>query len=418
MRLATNAVLLKALEALANQDAEAAEILSARFPDNQTLYAVANKLNVSDYAVSRRQKAAIEVLTDVILDREWQRREEMAQMFQANLPPASYRELFGVEAARAKLLEQLLNPDARWVVAIVGMGGIGKTALADAVVREAIKTFYFESVVWLRVEPQTMSGRSLSPEVTFNNLIAELLNQLRPDSRIVVPQQRLVEVRRILKSSPHLIVVDNLETETDTAYLLAHLSDLANPGKFLLTSRTRAPNETVAYHFPVDELSLESAIQLLKHHAASMGITVMNEATTADLKAIYDVTGGNPLALKLVVNLLDVQSLPQVLEGLIQSPTGPAEALYRRIYQQTWQTLSESARQLLKCLPLVGSSGADSHYLQIISGLSESQLWPAIQELRTRSLLEVWGSLHDKKYGIHRLTETFLKIDVIRWPTE
>lgn len=418
LRLATNEVLLSAIAELGNQDAELAEILSARFPDDETLYAVANKLNISEFAVSRKQKTAIDTLTEIILERERVRREEMAQTIQTNLPPPSYRQLFGADRAQAELLEQLLKPESRWVIAIVGMGGIGKTALADAVAREAIKTFYFETVVWLRVEPQTMSGRSLSPELTFDNLVAELLKRLRPESKAVTPQQRLGEVRQILKGSPHLVVVDNLETETDTAYLLSHLGDLAEPGKFLITSRTRAPKEATVYHFPVDELSLEDAVKLLKHHAENMGIETMNEATTADLEAIYEVTGGNPLALKLVVNLLDVQSLPQVLEGLTHNPAGPTEALYRRIYRQTWQTLSEEARQLLKCLPLVGGMGADSSYLQIISGLSEAQLWPAIQELRSRSLLEVWGTLNDKRYGIHRLTETFLKIDVIRWPSE
>ena len=418
LRLATNEVLLSAIEALENQDAELAEILTARFPDDLTLYAVANKLNISTDAVSRKQKAAIDALTGIILEQEWLRREEMSQTIQTNLPPPSYRQLFGAEKAQAELLEQLLKPESRWVIAIVGMGGIGKTALADAVAREAIKTFYFETVVWLRVEPQTMSGRSLSPELTFDNLVADLLQRLRPESKAVTPQQRLGEVRQILKSSSHLIIVDNLETDTDTAYLLAHLGDLADPGKFLITSRTRAPNEAVAYHFAVDELSLEDVVKLLKHHAENAGIMAMSEATTADLKAIYEVTGGNPLALKLVVNLLDVQSLPQVLDGLVQNQTGPVEALYRRIYQQTWQTLSEEARQLLKCLPLVGSTGADSGYLKVVSGLSEGQLWPAIQELRSRSLLEVWGTLHDRRYGIHQLTETFLKIDVIHWPSE
>lgn len=418
LRLATNEVLLSAIEALGNQDAELAEILYARFPDDLTLYAVANKLNISEFAVSRKQKAAIDTLTDILLEREALRREEMAQTIQTNLPPSSYRQLFGAEKAQTELVEQLLKPKSRWVITIVGMGGIGKTALADAVARETIKSFYFETAIWLRVEPQTMSGRSLSPELTFDNLMAELLKRLRPESKAVTPQQRLGEVRQILKGSPYLIIVDNLETETDTAYLLSHLGDLADPGKFLITSRTRAPNEAVAYHFAVDELSLEDAVKLLKHHADNAGITAMDEATTADLEAIYAVTGGNPLALKLVVNLLDVLSLPQVLNGLVQNQSGPVEELYRRIYQQTWQTLSEEARQLLKCLPLVGSTGADSSYLQVVSGLSESQLWPAIQQLRSRSLLEVWGTLHDKRYGIHRLTETFLKIDVIRWPSE
>ncbi len=71
---------------------------------------------------------------------------------------------------------------------------------------------------------------------------------------------------------------------------------------------------------------------------------------------------------------------------------------------------------LLQAMPLVSGAGATADYLQEISGLSAGQLWPAIQELRKRSLLEVRGDIREKRYGIHRLTETFLRTEIIHWP--
>ena len=38
--------------------------------------------------------------------------------------------------------------------------------------------------------------------------------------------------------------------------------------------------------------------------------------------------------------------------------------------------------------------------------------------LRNRSLLEVRGTIQAKRYGIHRLTETFLRTEIIHWPVE
>ncbi|MEZ4645485.1 MAG: hypothetical protein R3E31_22590 [Chloroflexota bacterium] len=86
------------------------------------------------------------------------------------------------------------------------------------------------------------------------------------------------------------------------------------------------------------------------------------------------------------------------------------------IYWQTWRTLSPQAQALLQAMPLLSEMGGSTEYLQTISGLTETEIWPALQELRSRSLLEVHGSLQQRRYGIHRLTETFLQTEIINWP--
>ena len=151
------------------------------------------------------------------------------------------------------------------------------------------------------------------------------------------------------------------------------------------------------------------------YHAQDIGISTVSEASDEELGSIYQLTGGNPLALKLVVSLLDVLPLGQIRTNLLQNKSGPLEGMYRQIYRQTWQTLSPEARTLLQAMPLVAEAGALPDYLQAISTLSDSQFWPAIQELRNRSLLEVRGNLLEKRYGIHRLTATFLQSDITHW---
>lgn len=418
LRLATNQVLLNGIEELTSQDETAARILRLRFPEDNSLLMVANKLNVSEHTVSRLQRAAIDRLTEIIHGREVAFRETHAQTIEALLPPPSYTRLFGLNDPCAKLATQLVQETgAPWVIAIVGIGGIGKTALADNVTRRVIRQFHFGEVIWLRIEPQTMSGRSQSPHLTYESLITDLAQRLWPDRvESLSPQQRLVQVRQALKTQPYLIIIDNLESETDTAYLLDRLNDLAQPSKFLLTSRTRLSELATVFNFSLDELSFDDATDLIHHHAGDIGVTSVITASETDIEAIYEVTGGNPLALKLVVSLLDTLSLSQILLNLKRGQQGSVEDLYRHIYWQTWQILSADARSLLKAMPLVAESGGTTEYLRRLSGLSETQLWPALQELRNRSLLEVRGTAQEKQYGIHRLTETFLHTEIIHWP--
>jgi hypothetical protein len=130
------------------------------------------------------------------------------------------------------------------------------------------------------------------------------------------------------------------------------------------------------------------------------------------------VTGGNPLALKLIVSLATVLPLPQVLTDLVHAHVGQIEQMYRRIYQSVWESLSDNARTLLEIMPMAAANGMGEAQMQAISGLPKRQLWAAITELAHRSLLEVRGTVQERRYGIHHLTESFLKTDIIGLPDE
>lgn len=418
LRLATNQVLLDGIEELELADQQGAEVLKLRFADDNTLMMVANKINVSEHTVSRIQRAAIVRLAAIIYERELEARGAQAQFLVAQLPPRSYSQLFGVEEGENRLLKHLLRSDGPGVVAIVGIGGIGKTALADAVTRRLAHGLLFEGVAWLRSEPQTMSGRSPSPQFTFENMIAELASSLGLGDAAGTPEQRLARVRQVLKSQPHLVVIDNLESDAETAYLLDHLNDLASPSKFLLTTRARHASQTAVFYVELGELPLRDAKSLVTRHARDIGLPDLFQTDAESIQAIYDVTGGNPLALKLVVSLLDLLPLQRILTDLKNSRPGPIEDLYKHIYWQAWRILSQDARSLLQAMPLVGETGGLPEYLQIISKLPDSNFWPALQELRSRSLVEIRGTIQEKRYGVHRLTESFLRTEIINWPDE
>lgn len=414
LRLATSRILLEAIDNLEQHDQKGARVLRLRFPDDNTLMMVAHKLNVSEHTVSRLQREAIEQLGDILLSQEMAFREQKAQSIEAGLPPASYTRLIGLEEARSLLLGKLIHAGSPWVTAIVGIGGIGKTALADSVVRQGLREFWFDQIIWLAADPQTMSGRSHSSQHSYEVLIADLADHLWPGSADLAPAKRIERVRMELKSRQLLIVIDNLESESDTAYLMAHLNDLAKPSKFLLTSRTRPAPEATVFSYSLGELSLADATALLIHHARELGLEELAEVTAAETEEIYAITGGNPLALKLVISLLDVMPLTDIHAGLARSRQGPIEELYKHIYWKSWLALSDNARNLLLAMSLVARSGARAEQLQEITGLFDAEFWLAVQELRKRSLLEVRGNIHERRFGIHRLTETFLHTELLQ----
>lgn len=424
-RLVLNEVLQEQLSQLRQQDTEQADLLIRRYLDNESVLAVADALYLDKDSFLRRQRKAVRGLTACLLRAEEQTRDRHARQMEAGLYPPTYYQLFGVDHVLEDLVRRMLSADGAPVLALVGLGGIGKTALADAAARQLIRRFRFEQVVWLRVGGFSAGfewagkNNQTPAELTAESLMAWLAPRVVPHmSTTLPPRQRNAQVREVLKVMPSLIIIDNLELPGSGADWAAILPDLASPSRFLLTSRTRITEQAGIYHFPVRELSLEHARELIRAYGEHIGLADMTAADAAQVRRVYEVVGGNPLALKLVVSLAAVRPLPDILADLRQGYSPKSGSLYQDIYRQAWQSLSDPAQELLEIMPMAGDSGMAPEQMQRLSGLSDTAFWPAIDELAQRSLLEVMspaGEVQERRYTIHRLTETFLHTSIIGW---
>jgi hypothetical protein len=414
LRLATNELLHTSIEELALQDQASADILSMRFLERDKIQKVANHLHCSPDQVKRLQRKAIWALTDIILRKELMAREEQAQIIESLLMPPTYRALFGVETLLQELVSLLLAEDPP-IVAVTGIGGIGKTSLVDAAVRRLIRSFHFDKVVWLTVDPGANQPHRIPAHLTRERLSSQLAPVLCPYMPLQTPAaERDLQLRQVLKAFPYLIVIDNLEAEAEPS-LLNYLHALAGASKFLLTSRIRPMSEAGISNFPIPELAVEDALQLIRDQAAAIAAHDLNTLSDEELLPIYEHVGGNPLAMKLIVGLSHDLSLPDILSDLRQVQTQQIEEMYQHIYWKAWRTLTPEARALLEVMPMAAGSGMAQNQLQAVSRLESKELLRAIQELSQRSLLEVRGTTLERRYAIHGLTRTFLHSEIIHW---
>ena len=223
-------------------------------------------------------------------------------------------------------------------------------------------------------------------------------------------EERRQELKQLFRSQSYLIVVDNLELKADTTFLLSELVTLAQPSRFLLTARTPPVDHAGSLTLRLPELTEADSVALIQHYAGEIGFAEAATAPHEELLPIYHLVGGNPFALKQLVSLAKVRPLPALLASLRERPLGDGEEIYQHILKETWLTLSDEAKAVLAIMPLAAEGGMDPEQIQALSSLPQAQLWPAINELIGRSLLEVKSSnTWDKFYGIHRLTELFIR---------
>jgi hypothetical protein len=424
---ATNQTLMDAIDALAVEHQADAALLRARFVEGKKVTVVAIERNIAESTLHKAQRRAVERLAGVLWQMEERASARQRSILEQRLPPATYTELFGLDAILVELSEVLLAPRAPWLVSVEGLGGSGKTALAHELIEQlARRGGRYLDFGWVSAQQQTLHpGGSIrvlaEPALTADALITALASQLLEGTDIPVPlanERALAALEARLRETPHLIVVDNLETVTDVETLLPALARLAGPSKFLLTSREAFAGQVEIYHFPVPELTARDAVALVRAEARLRNLRHVAEACDNDLYPLFEAVGGNPLALRLVTGQLHLLTLAQVTENLREARGKRAEELYRFIYWDAWQRLPEEARDVLLLMPLFAGDGADLAAISRVSDLPHDPLVQALEHLVQLSLVNVAGDLFRRRYSIHRLTETFLLREVIKWQDE
>lgn len=419
VRRATNEILLEGLEILAIEHEDSANLLRYHFLDGMLMHAVANRLNIGQSTAYRKQQEALHQLALIIQAKETQARLEYQTHLEKRLSLPPQPRLFGVEDRLTSLLEKLIAPATSWLTSIEGMGGIGKTALVNAVIRQPELIIEFKDMAWVSAKRRAFfPGMGLEntslPALTVESLIDTLLEQFDQTACLTQsPQEKRTALIRLLKQAPYLIVIDNLETVVDYQTLLPMLWEIANPSKVVLTSRHSLRAYPEVSCLTLAPLSQADTFVLIRYEATMRGLPMLANAADADLDRIYQVVGGNPLALKLVAGQTAFLPLSQVLDNLKAARGKNISELYTYIYWQGWEMLTDPARQTLLIMPL--AQEGDLKHLLVLSRLEPNELHDALQQLATLSLVQVEGDLENRRYSIHRLTETFLLNEAIRW---
>ncbi len=450
-------VLEEAVNRLGEQEAELAEILRLRYFQGCSVVDTAQRLTLSQSGFFYRQKRAIQLLADRLLSAENALKQVVLQPPQPalgpessvqddhspyrNLPAATYSKIFGLEKQQRSLQNALGAQAAPWIITLVGIGGIGKSTLAQLGSRWALDQQHFRHLIWLTfqheaydprqgkrqllADPAAAASMSMSPAATVAVSKAQVLEEIAEQLGLAAPaysprttpdQARLTQLRTYLAEYPALLVIDNLESVTDYVELVGAVSTLAQPSKILITSRYSVETPATLV-LRMDELSWEESCELLTFEAEQRGLGEIAAAPPSTLRPIYEVVGGNPLALKLVMGQLTLLPLDEVLRRLQQARKISERAeyeLYHYLYRATWQLLSPAAHELMLTLIAFPLHGAAWEELLAISDLDRATLLLAVKECRERSLLNVTG-WPQKVYSMHRLTYTFLMTDVLKW---
>jgi NB-ARC domain len=334
-----------------------------------------------------------------------------------NLPPKPYGQLVGREEWVNRVLRMLRETNGPPIIALTGIGGIGKTALAYEVARVAIEEGLFKDVLWETAKQYELLGGTLvgrpDAAITKESLLNSFARQLgRFEMLQLKPEERHLRLQYILQNNPYLVVVDNLETVEDYQALVEELSSLLKPSRAILTSRIRLEPHEHIYEIQIQGLSEPAAIDFLRREATEKTIPAITEAEEATLERIAKVTGGLPLAMKFFVAQVGAGvSIGQEVARVERAEN--EESLYRYIYFDLWSALSIPSQKILVALPAFADS-VPRFLLQPVARVTDDEFQSAVTDLITKSLVEVISREDEQKnrYSIHQLTRHFINSDL------
>jgi nucleoside phosphorylase len=363
-----------------------------------------------------------------ILEREI--REELRTVH-SPLPRQSYTRFIGRKEKLTEILGVLEKRSTLPIVAIDGIGGAGKTALARELAQLSLEANIFSVAVWESDKPTEFTGGGIlsqsTDEMSFENLLDRIGRKLGyfDVSSLRTVREKKDLVRHILNAERYLIVIDNLETIKGYRDLVHNLDGMFDNSKAILTTRKKVAEFRDVYPVSLGGMELAESIEFLKSEAVERGEAgrVILEASESLLERIYITTGGLPLAMRLVLGQTTRSSPKTVLKHLeavnyqkIQNP-GSDEDVYNQfvkfIYWDSWNQLSDNGKQLLIELGAFDpTEGARRDFLSTMSELSNSDLDDAASELVEFSLVSRSFEEDQEIFYLHPLTHHFVQHEV------
>ena len=349
------------------------------------------------------------------------------------LPPQTYHQLIGRRGEIDKLMDALRAPKSKRATTIVGLGGIGKTALAREVVERCREKESFDCIVWASFKKELFVGERItqieSSEYSFDELLSDIARQCasmivnevlsraeKPgDINQMPPAQRRAAVKKLLDKKRVLIVLDNLEIVPHSEELVAQVFEILGQSKLLLTSRHQVADDRV-YNINLGGFPEDEGVTFLRAEGKERGIESVASADRPTLLKIHEVTGGAPLAMKLVVGQLSRLPMEVVLNTLKEASFhGQAYEFYRFIFRTSWEMLDMKARMALVDMsvfpPLTGGAVKD---VESISQVEGRDFWLAMAQLVRFSFVDKSGQAGEERFSLHTLTWNFIRSDITR----
>ncbi|BBC26062.1 NB-ARC domain-containing protein [Pseudanabaena sp. ABRG5-3] len=304
------------------------------------------------------------------------------------------RDIFYGRAEEIATLEQWIVTEQCRLVAIVGMGGMGKSSIALQTTHQIGQGFDY--VIW----------RSLRDAPPLSEILTELVSILsnQVEARLPdVPEQQVAKLLEYVRQSKCLLIFDNFESVFQSGtragqyrdgyeiygHLLSRFSEVDHQSCLVLTSR-EAPKEITG----IGESKRVRSLSLCGL-SRSEGLPILTDSqcfssSDAEWQEIFNYCSGSPFALKILASETQELFAGDISSFLALAPkSGFQIERIQDLLEKQFSRLSVPEQCVMYWLAIerepVVIAQLESN---IVSESIKKQLLTAVQSLKRRSLIE------------------------------
>ncbi|XP_010468506.1 PREDICTED: disease resistance protein LAZ5-like [Camelina sativa] len=249
--------------------------------------ALTTAFNISGYVINDTSTSEADLLNEIAFD-------TLKKL--SDLAPVGNHALVGIES-RVEALEKLLSCHELGsvrVIGIVGMAGIGKSALADCLYGRL--RGQFDGSCFLSKISENLGRSGL--EYLLEKLLSTLLNERNLE--IGAPETAHAKFESRLKSKKLLIVLDDVNHEKQVRDLMGHRKWYRGGSRIIITTRDCKLVETIqGRKYVLPRLNDREALKLFSSNAFGDSTGPLKEFQGLT-NMVLDYAKGHPLALKVL----------------------------------------------------------------------------------------------------------------------
>jgi hypothetical protein len=298
---------------------------------------------------------------------------------------------YGRQSELATLKQWILQDKCR-LIALLGMGGIGKSACSVKLAQ--LLQAEFEFIIW----------RSLGNAPPLETLLTDLVQFL---SNQQITKADIGQLIHYLRSARCLVILDNLETILDAEQagqyspgyegygeLLRVVGETSHKSCVILTSREK-PSEIATFE------GVELAVRTLKLKGSQEAAIALLQTkglvgSLQEKQALCERYGNNLLALKIVATTIQ-DLFDNSIEDFLKQDTVLFNGI-RRLLEQQFNRLSALEQTVMYRLAINREwTTIDRLQKDIVPAVSRARLLEALEALNGRSLIEKKSSSYTQQ---------------------
>lgn len=298
-------------------------------------------------------------------------------------------------------------------VCLIGIGGVGKTALATWAVKKLYVDGEYDYIVSISAKDRELatSGiQSISQKLTsLDDLLDAILDVIGfPEAKSDILEDKKRTVLDLISGEKLLLFVDNLETAIDKD-IIEFINYLPEPVKALITSRR---NVITVSSFPIEigSLTNEEIVRYITSLSALSKFSYCNSLSDLEKEKIGNVFNGIPLAIKWIIS--SCKNSEELLTKAASMESGGIqnEELLEFCFRRVFDEMSSIEKGVMRILAVISDLPIEAIVQAYGSNSKSAEIIDALETLVSDTIIIRYydADARSDKYRLLSLTQKFM----------